>query len=151
MEDRGWLSILAVRARGVFVGQIAVVDRSNGSAFDLFDVRTVANPLRTQRRETFFHVDLLVGVAPGAAGVVNADRLVRFYLAGHGFGRGERDFAERYAEIGMEVAGDVDLFAVGQRSVGGLEFDGVFRCDHSVTEEKVRGPSTSLRMTLGKK
>ena len=58
-------------------------------------------------------------VAPGAAGVVDTDGLVDFDLAGHGFGGGEGDFAERDADIGVELAGDVNFAGVGERSVGG--------------------------------
>ena len=83
------------------------------------DVISSENPIRAQRRQTLVHVHLLIGVAPGAAGVVNADGFVDFDLAGHGFGRRERDFAEGDADVGVELTGEVDLAGVGERRVGG--------------------------------
>ena len=57
-------------------------------------------------------VDMLIGVAPWTAGVVDADGLVHFDLAAHCFCRGETDLAERDAEVEMELSGEVDLAGI---------------------------------------
>ena len=116
-------------------GEVTIVDRSDASSFDFLDITAGVNPIGAQRREAALDVAVKIGVGPGAAGVVNADGLVDFELAGHGFRRREGDFAEGDAEIGMELAGEVDFLAVRERCVGGLGFDGVFGCDHSVAQK----------------
>ncbi len=116
---------------GVRSGEIAIIDRRDGATVDFLHIAAVANPFGAQRRQAFGYIDLLIGVAPRAARVVDADRLVHFDLAAHGFCRREGDFAERNADVGMELAGDVDLAGVGQlvecrRAVRGSIF-GIFR------------------------
>ena len=95
-------------------GKVTVVDRGNGSAFDFLDVSTGADPIGAERRETALDIAVEIGVAPGTAGVVDADWFVDFDFAGHGFRRGEGDFAERNAEIEMEFAGDENLAGIGK-------------------------------------
>src|SRR6202030_4629504 len=98
-------------------GKIAVVLRADGAAVNTFDVAALNNPRLAQRRQPFLHLERNGFVAPGTAGVVNADWLVDFDFAGDRFRRGGRDFAEGGAQIGVEFAGDVDLLAVGQGSL----------------------------------
>ncbi len=96
------------------LGKVAIVDRRNFAPFDFLNIAAGADPIGAQRGKSLIHVDLLIGIAPRSAGVVNADRFVHFNLAGHGFGRREGDFAERNADVGVELAGEVDLAGVGQ-------------------------------------
>ena len=49
-----------------------------------------------------FDVAMEIRIRPGAAGVVNADGFVDFDFAGDGFGRGEGDFAEGNADVGVK-------------------------------------------------
>src|SRR5438067_12088386 len=93
-------------------GQVSVIDRRDDASFDFVDIAALENPALAQRREALFDVAVKIGIGPGAAGVVNPDGLVDFELAGHGFRWRERNFAEGDAEIGMELAGKVDLLAV---------------------------------------
>ena len=101
----------------MLLGEVSIIDRRYLATDDFFYIAAVANPFRAQRRQTFGDIDMLIGVAPRAAGVVNADRLVHFDLAAHRFRRGERDFAEGNAQIAMQLAFEVDLPRVGERSL----------------------------------
>src|SRR5437899_273723 len=95
-------------------GEIAVIDRRYRAPLNLFDVAAGADPIGAQRREAPFDVAVEIGIAPRTAGVVDANGLVDFDLAGDGFRGGERNFPERDAEVGMEFARDVDLAGVWQ-------------------------------------
>ena len=98
---------------GVRNGQVSIVDRRDRAPGGLFHIAAVANPFCPQCRQAFRYIDMLIGIAPRAARVVNADRLIHLDLAAHRFRRRERDLAEWDAEIGMLLAGDVDLAGVG--------------------------------------
>src|SRR5438132_356078 len=95
--------------------QISVVLRTNGASFDFFGIAAITDPFRAQRRQALFNDPSRIGstaefrIAPWAAGVVNADRLVHFNLAVHRLGRREGYFPERDANIDMYLSGDVNL------------------------------------------
>src|SRR5947208_16365157 len=84
----------------------------NGAYFTLFEIAANTDPFRAKCRHAFFNVATETRLAPGIAGVVNADRLVHFDLAVHRLGRREGDFAERDAKIGMQLAGDENLLRI---------------------------------------
>src|SRR5437870_4909607 len=96
----------------MFFGKVSVVDRRYFASFDFFDVAAFTDPLRAQRRQALFDVAIETRIAPRTAGVVNADRFVYFDLAVHRLRRRERDFAERDADVGMQFAGDENLFGI---------------------------------------
>ena len=54
------------------------------------------------------HIDVKIRITPRTARVVDADRLVDFDFAVHRFGRCEGDFAKRNANVGMQLAADVN-------------------------------------------
>src|SRR5437588_325864 len=80
---------------------------------------SVLRPLAisSQGRQALNWVERHARVAPRTAGVVNAERLVHFNLARHCFGRRERDFAERDTNIGMQFAGNENLFRIRKLTV----------------------------------
>jgi Leu/Phe-tRNA-protein transferase len=83
MEDGGWFSVLAVRVRSVFLGEITVIDRCDGATVDLLHIAAGADPIGAQRGQSVFDTQISRNglVAPGAARVVDADRFVDFDLA----------------------------------------------------------------------
>ena len=110
--------------------EVAVVFRFDLAAIVLGNVPSPADPCLAQGRDTFARVAGKFRVAPWAAGVVDADRLVRLELAVEIFRRREADLAERDADFGMDFAFDVDALRIGHHVVGGFGFEGVFGCDH---------------------
>src|SRR5438876_10838993 len=62
-------------------------------------------------------MDMLIGVAPRAARVVHAHRLVHFNLAAHCFRRRQRNFAERHPKVGMQFAVQVNLLGIQELSL----------------------------------
>src|SRR5437016_12971248 len=93
----------------MLLGQISVVLRTNGASFNFFDIAAITDPFRAQWRQALFNVAIETRLAPGTAGVINADRLVHFDLAAHRLGRREGYFAERPAKIDMYLLGHVNL------------------------------------------
>ena len=90
IEDfRLQIAIVAVPAKRVILRKEAVILRLDGATSDLFHVTAVANPFCPQCRQAFGYINLLIGVAPWTARVVNADRLIHLDLAAHRFCRGE--------------------------------------------------------------
>src|SRR6266496_1498141 len=98
--------------RSMRLGKIAIIDWPNHSAVIFFHISAGADPFRTQRWKTLFHVAAEIRIAPRPASIVNAHRLIRFNLSGDGLGRGEGDFAERDTNIGMQFARNVHLFGI---------------------------------------
>src|ERR1700682_36561 len=94
--------------------QIAIIDWPNDTAFDFFDIAAVANPLHAQRGQTVRYIDIYVGIAQRAAGVVNAHRLISLEAAIKIFGRRERNLTERHPYIRMLVSGDVNASRIRQ-------------------------------------
>src|SRR6184192_605282 len=97
--------------RSMRIGQISIIDGLNFPSLDFLDVIPFQNPISSQGRQALNWVKRHAWIAPRAAGIVNADRLVlKHYrrgacatldLAGHCFGWSERDLAERNPNIGM--------------------------------------------------
>src|SRR5437762_9029403 len=99
----------------MLLGQISGVLRPHGASFAFYDVAARTDPFRAQRRQALFNDPSRIGssaefrIAPWAARVVNADRLVHFDLAVHRLRRREGYFPERDANIDMYLSGDVNL------------------------------------------
>jgi hypothetical protein len=87
------------------------------------------NPLRAQRGQTFLNVALETRIAPGTGAVIDADRLILLDGTGVGFGGREFDFAHRHADVGMQLALDVNAFAARQLFTA-VRFERLFGCDH---------------------
>src|ERR1051325_11535996 len=104
-----------VRMRRMRNGEVSIVDWPNRAALDFFHIAAGENPISSQGRQALNwierHGPSRTGtiVAPRPAGVINSHRLVDFDLAGHGFGRRERDFAEGHTDVGIKRARDVNL------------------------------------------
>src|SRR5947209_16451617 len=92
----------------------SVVDWSNFATVDLFHVAAFQYPILSQGRQALNRVERHARIAPGTAGVVNADRFVDLNLAGHGFRWREIYFAERNANVGMDFPGDENLAGIRQ-------------------------------------
>src|SRR4030095_14852747 len=105
----------SVRMRSMRNGEVSIIDWLNFSSVDLFNVTAFQNPLLSQGRKPLNWVERHARIAPGTARVVNAHRLVHFHLAVDGFGRCERNFPERNAQIRMNFAREVNLLALRQR------------------------------------
>src|SRR3984893_14134211 len=113
---------------GMRNGEVSIVDGLNFYTFYSSALAAFQNPIPPQGRQALNWVERHAWIAPGAAGVVNADRLVHFDFAGHRLGWREADFTERHAKIGMQFPGDVNLFAVRERLVASLRwFETVLR------------------------
>ena len=99
-----------------------------------FNIAAIADPFRAQRRKSLRNIAVKIGIAPRAARVVNADRLVvknygrgaraTLDLAVHRLRRRERDFAEWNPNVGMQLAGDVNFLRIGENRRGVLRFFG---------------------------
>src|SRR5436853_7051572 len=104
--------------RSMRVGKIPIINWRDCASIDFFDIAARENPIPTQGRQPLYwvkrHGPSRTGtiIAPGTAGVVNADRLVHVDLAGHCFGRRERDLAKRNTNVGMNFAGDENFTAL---------------------------------------
>ncbi len=94
----------------MFFRKKSVIDWFYFAALVRLDVLAFQNPFSSQWRQALNWVKRHAWIAPRTAGVVNADRLVYFDLARHRFGRSEGYFAARDANIGMQLAGDENLF-----------------------------------------
>ena len=100
----------------MLLGKISIINRPNDSSLVFLHVAAFANPFGAQGRQALRDIAVKIGIAPRAAGVVNAHWFVHFDLAVHRFRRCERDFPEWDANIGMQFAGDVNLFGIETRS-----------------------------------
>ena len=81
----------------------------NCSTANFFNIAALANPFRAQRRKSLCHIAVKIRIAPWAARVVHAHRLIDFDFTVHGLSRCERDFPERNANVGMKFPDDVNL------------------------------------------
>ena len=98
----------------VIVEKISIIDRLDFASVDFFDI--AARKIHSRATpEGLLYIDRQTRIAPRSAGVVNADRFVHFDLAVHCFGRRERDFAERNADVGMNFSADINLPGIRQR------------------------------------
>ena len=114
---------------GVRLGKVAVILRNDGAPLVLLHVAALQDPVLADARQALLDIALEAGIAPGAAGIVNADGGVGFDLAAHRLGMRERDLAHGHAQAGVDAALQVNAAAVGQ-GLGALRFDGVFGSDH---------------------
>ncbi len=96
----------------VLVRQIAIINWPNDSSLDLVHISALQDPIAAQGRKPLYWVKRHAWIAPWAARVVNAYRLVYFGFAVHRLRRRERDFPERHANIPMQFGADVNSFAV---------------------------------------
>src|SRR5262245_26825865 len=97
--------------------QIAIVNRLNSPSVVLFDVAAIANPFRAQGRKSLLHITVKIHIAPWAACVVHAHRVVDFDFTVHGLSRCERDFPERNANVGMKLPRNVSLLRIWKLAV----------------------------------
>jgi hypothetical protein len=107
---------------GVAFGEIPVILRANIASGIFFNVATRENPIPPESSKAFADVAENVGIAPGPAGVVDADRLVYFVRPVEKFGAAQFDFAEGDANVRMQNAVHEDLARVGKR-VGAMRFE----------------------------
>src|SRR5687768_5940323 len=98
----------------VGVGEVAVVFGVNFATFVGFDVVAGGDPFFAQGGQALFDGAGVGGVAPGAGGVIDTDGFVDFDFAAVGLGGTEGDLAHGNAEVGMELAFDVDAGAGGE-------------------------------------
>src|SRR5438477_8934679 len=110
-------------------GKISIINRLNFSSVDFFDITAFQNPISSQGRQALNWVKRHAWIAPRTARVINPHRFVDLDLAGHRFGRRETDLAEWHAKIGMNFAGDVNLFRIRQR-IGGRRAVGAIVLRH---------------------
>ena len=127
------VAVGAVRAihggAGVGLREVAVIGRGYGAAVVSLNVAAGEDPVLAEPREALLDVAMEGGVAPWAAGIVNADRVIRLEGTGEIFGGGKGDLAHGDAHLGVEGAGGVYAAAIGE-GVGALGLDGVLGCDH---------------------
>ena len=93
----------------VLIREVSIIDRRHLSPFDFFDIAAIPDPFRAERRQSFFNIAVEIGIAPWAAGVVNADRFVDFDFAVERFGLRETDLTEGNPEIGEMFAVHVNF------------------------------------------
>src|SRR5436853_1994421 len=98
----------------MFIRKKSVVDWLNFATVDLFHVAAFQYPILSQGRQALNRVERHARIAPRTAGVVNADRFVYFDLAGNRLRRREIYFAERHADVGMDLPGDENLAGIRQ-------------------------------------
>src|SRR6266446_8060382 len=99
---------------GMRSGKVAIINRPNFAAGVFPDFPSPADPFRAQRRQTLFDVAMKIRIAPRAAGVVNAHRLVDFDLAANRFRWGERYLPKRNSDVFVQRARDINLLRVRQ-------------------------------------
>src|SRR5688572_18405832 len=112
----------------VGVGEVAIVLGVDFAAFIGFDVVAGDDPFFAEGGQALFDGAGVGGIAPGAGGVVDADGFVDFDFAGVGLGGAEGDLAHGNADVGMELAFDVDAGAGGEL-VGAMGVGAVRRGD----------------------
>ena len=94
-----------------------------------FDIAAGKDPRSAQGRQPGFDDAVEVRIAPRAGAVINVYGFVRLALSGSGPGWPELDLAKRDAEVGMELAGNVNSGRTRQRLLA-LRFESNFRCNH---------------------
>lgn len=114
---------------GVVFGEVAVVAGLDGAAFIGGDVATGFDPGFAEGREAGFDGAFVVGIAPGAGGVIDTNGGVFFDLAVEGLRGAELDFAHGDADVGVDLALDVNAGRGGEL-LAGVRFEGVFGGDH---------------------
>src|SRR4030095_8965257 len=89
--------------------QIALLHRFNSPSVVLLNITALANPFRAQRRKSLLHITVKIRIAPWAACVVHAHRLVYFDFSIHGFSRSECYLAKRHTNCAMNFTANVNL------------------------------------------
>ncbi len=92
----------------VLAGHVAVVHRLDGAAFVFLDPAALAHPFDAGAGKPLLDVDRDFGIRIGAGGIVDRHRR-RARL-------GERDLAQRHAQLGGRIGPRIDLARAGQRS-----------------------------------
>ena len=115
---------------GVLAGEIAIVHRLHFAAVVFLDVAALAESSRAQRGQTFLDAAGERRIAPRPGAIIDAHRFVRLDGAVEGFGGREFDLAHRHAHVGVNLAGQIDAFGVGQLFAA-VRFEGIFGRDHN--------------------
>src|SRR4051812_31912886 len=126
-------AILALGGAGeLFVAarEVAIVLGLHFPAVVLGDVIPAADPIEAEWGKTFNRVKRHAWIAPRAAAIVDADRLVRLQFAAERFRVRLRDLPERDTNVGMQFAFDINAPAIRHHVVAALRFEGVFGRDH---------------------
>jgi hypothetical protein len=109
--------------------QVAVVFWANGTTGVFLDITAIQDPVATKRGETLADIAPNFRVVPGAACVINADRLVVFVGAVEEPGAVQGDFAEGYTDIFVASALSIDLARSG-KGVSAVGFERIFGGNH---------------------
>ena len=133
---------ILLRLAGVFgelAGKIAVVLRLHLAPVVCHNVAARANPIGPQRGQAFVRRPVETRIAPWPGAVIHAHRFVGFDGVVERRRR-EFDFAHRHTDFGMEFAGQVNAFGVGQlfaavpvlrsKTAEGGQLEGIFGCNH---------------------
>jgi hypothetical protein len=92
--------------------KVSIINWPNDSAFVFFHISALQDPIAARGRKPVYWIKSHAWIAPRAAGIVNAHRLVHFDLAIHRFRRRQRDFPERNANVYMQFPRNVNLFGI---------------------------------------
>src|SRR5438552_18746931 len=130
----------------MLVRQITIINWPNNSSFDFVHISALQDPIAAQGRKPLYWIKRHAWVAPWAARVVHAYRLIDFDFTVYRLSRCECYLAKRYTNAGVNFAASVNLSRIWKRRLSCLRFfDPVVRI-HRHTEMS-RDPSTSLEMT----
>ena len=99
---------------GMLAGEVAVVHGLNFTPLVGSDVTALLDPALAQGWKALRGVTVEIGVAPGAAAVIDADGIVRLEFAREVLGGGELDLAHRDADLRMDRSLDIDAGAGGE-------------------------------------
>src|SRR5262249_5661104 len=97
--------------------QPAIIYRLTFSSFVFFHIAAVANPFRAHRRQALFDIPMKIWVAPQAACIVNAHRLVHFNFTVHRFCWREGDLAEGHTDFAIQLYLYVNLLRIWKLTV----------------------------------
>ncbi len=108
---------------GVVRGEVAVVTRLDGAAVIGFHVIAGEDPGLAQAGQAFFHRALVIRVAPGAGGVIDAHGFVLDDAAIEILGGGEGDLAHGHLHLRVDLALHIHAGGGGEL-LGGMRFKG---------------------------
>ncbi len=115
--------------------QIAVILGLHRPALVFLHIAALKDPIAPQRRQALLHVALERRIAPRAAAVVYAHRLVDLDLAIEALGVAQFNLPHRHSDIVTGLARDIDALGVGQGLVA-LGLEGFLGCNHSLIRRR---------------
>src|SRR5687767_3601573 len=116
---------------GVFAGKIAVVLRLHFATVVFLHVSSLQNPIATQRRQALIGGARERRIAPWPAAIIDAHGLIRRDRAGVRLRRCDFDLPHRHANVLMQRALNVNLFARRQLFAA-VRFERIFGRDHNL-------------------